>query len=297
MTLLRIGLVGAGRMGAHHARHLAGLNGVRLAGIADADQARAAELAARWDVPALADAEALARSSDALVIAASSAAHAELADLALALGKPVLVEKPLALDEAAAAGLVERAARAGLLLAVGHVERFNPATAALAGWLDGRAIQALDARRFNPGSARILDASVVADLMIHDLDVMLHLAGTAPTRVAARGDRDHAVALFGLGAAMATASAGRGGTVRARALTVWTDGAAAQLDFAARQATVLADPDHPEPLAVDDADPLRRELAAFAAALGTGDSGACVTGAEALEALRLAWAIEAQLAG
>ena len=115
----RVGLIGAGRMGSNHARALAGHPRLVLAAVADRDPARAAALGQHYDVPVAADAAALAGSVDAVVIATSSASHAEVARRVLAAGRPCLIEKPLALTEADCLDLVVLAASLGIAVVVG----------------------------------------------------------------------------------------------------------------------------------------------------------------------------------
>ena len=187
MTPLRAAVVGAGVMGRLHARVISESDGVELVGIVDPEPA--AERVA-WLHHA-----AWLRSLDELgdvdfaVVAVPTSRHADVALQLVARGMHVLVEKPIAATLDEATRLIEAADAANVLLAVGHVEWFNPAVRALAGRLDdlGRIFQ-IHTRRLSPFPARIGDAGVALDLATHDLDVMARLAGR-PLRISAEHDR------------------------------------------------------------------------------------------------------------
>lgn len=205
---LRVGLAGLGSMGRNHLRILAGRADCRVVGLADpVVEARAAGAAIVPEAALFADPLALVAELelDALVVAAPTTAHAELALAAVERGVPVLVEKPLAasVDEAAD---VLRASRArGVPVAVGHVERFNPAVLELGrcladGWLS--TVYAIASRRAGPFPARIRDVGVTIDLATHDVDILSWIAGERPSRVyaetAQRIHTEHEDLLFGL---------------------------------------------------------------------------------------------------
>jgi predicted dehydrogenase len=183
-TPLRVAVVGVGHLGKHHARILASLPEVRLAGVVDRDPARAAEIAAAHGTEAFADLAALPE-VDAVVVATPTAAHAETAAPFLARGIPVLVEKPLARTLEEADALIALAERHGTTLAVGHSERFNPAvTAALPHIVSPGFVEV---HRLSGFPERSLDIDVVFDLMIHDLDVLLAAVGSEVTHIHAVG--------------------------------------------------------------------------------------------------------------
>jgi predicted dehydrogenase len=187
MTNLRIGVVGTGVMGSNHARTLASLPGAALAGVMDMDQTRAKALAEALNCPVIADLDGFRGNCDAVVVSAATSAHAAIGQTLLGQGLPCLIEKPLAGSDADCALLQAAAEKAGVALAVGHIERFNPAFRAARAKLAGRRILSLDARRLNPGSNRITDTDVIADLMLHDMDAALVLLDGSPSRVSGRG--------------------------------------------------------------------------------------------------------------
>ncbi len=182
---IRAGVVGVGHLGRHHARLYAGMPGVRLVGVADTDLERARSIASTHDCEAYANVEALIGKIDAASVAAPTAAHAELAVKLLDAGIDVLVEKPLA-STLEQADLINAAARRNSrLVMVGHSERFHPAIIALSKEVE--APRFFEIHRLAAFSARSTDIDVVLDLMIHDLDLLLHLDGSAPVSVDAVG--------------------------------------------------------------------------------------------------------------
>ena len=304
---LRVAVVGAGRMGAHHARVLASVDGACLAGVHDKHAERAEALAGHHGCPTIAALEDVVASCDAAIVATSSSAHGAVGRALLEAGIPCLIEKPLALSEADCQGLIAAAERRGVPLAVGHIERFSPVTAALLECVADWRIDAIETRRLNPASTHIVDASVVADLMVHDLDIVLALMRRAPADVVASGvtrdaavGADHAVALLSFdGPALASCAASRLTAQRVRALTLVGDRGTVLVDHLARTVGRLApDASEPAPVTVAPTDALASELAGFVDTVRqTGPQrGRCVDGRAALDALRLAWTIERQLA-
>src|SRR5438128_2344400 len=126
MDKIRVGVVGVGHLGQHHARIFAGLVGVELVGVADTNAARCAEVAALYGVPAYEDFHHLLPQVDAASIVVPTVGHFEVASVFLRAGKSLLVEKPLTADLGQATQLVDLARRTGAVLQVGHIERFNP---------------------------------------------------------------------------------------------------------------------------------------------------------------------------
>jgi predicted dehydrogenase len=185
MSQPRVAVIGAGAFGQNHCRVVHESVRAQLAAIVDTDSARAAEAAARYQTVALTDARELPGKIDAAIIAAPTTLHADIGCFLLAAGIDVLVEKPIAIDLAAADRLIEAAARAGRILQVGHLERFNPAVLAL----EQRVTLPLffEVHRMNLFSPRSLDVDVVLDLMIHDVDLVLGFARAEPEEIRAAG--------------------------------------------------------------------------------------------------------------
>ena len=182
---MKLAVVGVGALGRHHARILAGLPGVELVAVADSNATQAEKMAAQYGCAWTTDWHSLIGHVDAVSIAAPTFAHREIGTVFLSAGIPVLIEKPLASNVPDAHALVEMAARQNLTLAVGHVERFNPAYQAV----KERAGQVRYVRteRVSPYAFRSTDIGVVHDLMIHDLDLVLDLAGSPLVNVEAFG--------------------------------------------------------------------------------------------------------------
>jgi predicted dehydrogenase len=167
-------------MGAHHIRAYGALGGLcELHGIYDRDPERCAALARQYDTRACGSAEELLEHVHAVSICTPSALHVEHALLALRAGVDVLVEKPVALSVSQAAALASALAgdAHSPIVQVGHIEHFNPAVREVAKLLQGERLVALELQRLSPFDGRIIDADVVQDLMLHDVHVLLTLAG------------------------------------------------------------------------------------------------------------------------
>lgn len=184
MTPLRIGVIGVGVMGANHARVARQLRNAALAIVVDQDVERAKALAEPTGAAAGSVVEEALGLIDLAVVAVPTHAHVDVVMACLDAGIHVLVEKPIAGSVDDGTRLVAAAAQAGVTLAVGHIERFNAAVAELPRILD--APLHISANRVSPYSPRISDG-VIHDLMIHDLDIILALAGPSANVVATSG--------------------------------------------------------------------------------------------------------------
>lgn len=308
---LRVGVLGVGHFGRFHALKAAKGTRTRLVGVHDADPARAAAVSAEIDAPAL-SAEALIEAADAVIVAAPTRFHFELARLALEAGRHVLVEKPIAATLEQADALIALAAERRRVLQVGHIERFSAAIRTLRAAPTGGRPLSFEAVRAAPFRPRSLDISVVLDLMIHDLDLVLELAGEEPERVEAVGSPvmsglpDFAVArlAFPSGRA-AVVTASRVSLAMERRLRVLGTEGELAVDFLARSLAVLRR-GGAEPVATmpghgvdrqswQDHDSLEAEQAAFAAACLDG-APVEVDGPAGRRALAVALAVEASIA-
>ncbi len=177
---LRVGVVGVGSLGQWHARHYAELPGAALTGVYDINRERAEEIAARYRTRAVPDLAALAEMVEAASIVVPADKHFEAAQPFLERGVHLLVEKPIAATTAEAEAMVAAAERRGAILQVGHVERFNPVMAFLESvltqprFIEAHRLQPYPPARFGQ-PPRGTEVSVVLDLMIHDLEIILHL--------------------------------------------------------------------------------------------------------------------------
>lgn len=183
---LKLCLIGAGHMGKIHAQKLARMRGVTLSCIVDTDVAQAEETARRHGVP-VADhyGRALADGLQAAVIASTTETHYSLARDLLERGVHVFIEKPVAACPADARKLIALARKNGLVLQVGHLERFSPPFRRARATI--RDPLFLEAHRISPFTGRSTDIDVIHDLMIHDIDLVLSLARGDIAHVAARG--------------------------------------------------------------------------------------------------------------
>lgn len=183
---LPVGVIGVGALGQHHARHLARLDEVRLVGVCDIDASRSERIAAELGTAAFVETDDLLARVEAVTVAVPTYAHAEVGLRALEMSVPVLMEKPLAATLAEADRLIAAAERRRVQLQVGHIERYNRALRAAEPYLDGP--RYLESQRLAPFQPRGTDVAVVLDLMIHDLDLILHLTGgSTATEVRASG--------------------------------------------------------------------------------------------------------------
>jgi UDP-N-acetylglucosamine 3-dehydrogenase len=205
--ILRVGLAGLGSMGRNHLRVVSAREDVRLAAVSDPAEEPLAAAAERSGAAPFADPIEMVTQADldAVVIAAPTTAHLDIALAAVDAGVAVLVEKPLAADVDEGLRIMAASRRTGVPVQVGHVERFNPAVLELgrlleAGWLS--TVYSIQSRRAGPFPARIRDVGVTIDLATHDVDILSWIAGERPSRVyaetAQRIHADHEDLLFGL---------------------------------------------------------------------------------------------------
>jgi len=202
MRTIRAGVIGTGMMGERHCRVYANLRGVELVGVYDANPARGREVADKYDARYFDAPGALLREVDAVTIATPTQHHFDLAKEAFAAGVHTLIEKPMAFTLEQGEALVEAVRANGLVVQIGHIERFNPAYIELKNVADDLPLVAIMIRRQNSLDASNKDVDVIYDLMIHDIDLLLNLVGQPVEGVTAFGRSlqgnaiDHAVANF-----------------------------------------------------------------------------------------------------
>lgn len=301
------GVIGVGALGWHHARHLAAMPEADLVGVYDIRPERARQVAQAVGTIACRSREELLRRARAVTVAVPTPAHAEVGIAALEAGVAVLMEKPLATTLPEADAMLAMAEARGVLLQVGHIERFNRALRAAAPFLDRPLF--IEGERLAPFQPRGTDVPVVLDLMIHDLDLILHLTGGIEAcDVRANGasvlssylDVASARVEFASGA-VASVTASRISRERVRRLRVYQSEGYLSLDLATGRGEFLrlrhgwlpgADARLEEvaeriPLEGTAADALGLELVSFLHAV-RGEREAVVTGREGRAALRLA---------
>ena len=297
MPDLKAGVVGAGVFAGLHARKYASLPDVRLAGVFDPDAARAQALADELGVRAFDSLQALLEACHVVTVASPASTHAETAERAIASGRHLYVEKPLARTLEAGEAVMEEAGRRRLVLACGHQERV---IFAAMGLLDTPepAVRLRSVRRGTPGP-RSRDVSCVLDLMVHDLDLALQLGGDDILSVSASGGFDEVRAeIVFRGGLHAALEASRVAPARERTMHLQYPSGEVEVDFLApsfRNAAAFAlNPRFAE--TPQGRDPLGACVGRFVeVVLGRADRPV-VTGEEGLAALALALRVE-QAAG
>jgi predicted dehydrogenase len=307
MRPIRLGVIGVGHLGQHHARLLAAMPDVRLVGVTDANQVRATEIAAKLECESFADARSLADHVDAVSVAVPTAAHVEVASPFLERGIATLIEKPLAASVDEADRLVALAAERGALLATGHTERFNPAVQAALPLVSSPRF--IEVHRLGTFPERSLDIDVIFDLMIHDLDLLLSAVRSEVEGIEAVGvnvltprtDIANARLRFASGC-IANVTASRISRERVRKARFFQHDSYVSIDYAAQEVEVYRlSPSDGRPaiqggrLEIVREEPLKRELEDFIDAVRTGREPA-VTGRQGRDALALATRIAQQMA-
>lgn len=308
--ILKVGVAGAGVFGGYHANKYRQLPDLDFVGVYDLDKARAEALAAQHGVKAFGgdDLDAFLAQVDAVTIAAPAFAHAEIAVKALAASVHVYTEKPLAIVSDDGAQMVDMAADKGLVLACGHQERAVFEAIGLYGAPE-RPLR-LEAVRNGTASTRNLDVSVVLDLMIHDLDLAISLAGAHPGGLSASARYSEAEGYQATGADEVLADvdfdngvkaifrASRMAEARERTMRIVYPQGEVKIDFLNRTfentTPFKLNPDFAE--AEIARDPLGTSVSRYLSAVRGERKAPLCTGEEALRALDLALAIDADVA-
>ena len=300
---IRVGVVGHGYFGTFHARHYEAHDDVEMVAIADPTPDAADTVRTVYGDRHVDDYRDLIGRVDAVSIAAPTGMHEEIADDFINAGVHVLVEKPLCATAEAAARVTKLAADKGVVLNVGHIERFSAVYGRLRQEVR-RPIRLFDVHRVAPWRGRILDVDVVLDMMIHDIDLVLDLADSEPVSVEASGIEmmghglDQVLARVGFAdGAVAHISASRIAPKVSRVLAVAEAERTLTVDFGTGVLSVFAGGDKEvNETEVPRVDSLRGEIDAFLAAV-KGEPTGGVTGEEATRALELADRIRAACLG
>lgn len=181
----RVGVVGAGSLGFHHIRILRDLPGIRFGGFVDTRRDRAADVAKELGVAAHDSLDDLLAVTDAVIIVVPTSAHFTVASAAIERGKHVFIEKPITTTLEEADALLDLARKKGIIVQIGHIERFNRAVRAALPYVNKPRF--IDSERLAPFSPRGSDVAVVLDLMIHDIDLLLTLVGSGAKAISAVG--------------------------------------------------------------------------------------------------------------
>ena len=323
--MLRAAVIGVGHLGRHHARVYAELPDVELAAVVDTNPRRAAGIAQKYDCERLGDYRKITDRVDAVSVAVPTEGHFEIAKAFLEAGVPVLVEKPIAMTVEEGEELVKIARAGGVVLQVGHVERFNPAVMSVQQLIGPPKF--IESHRLSPYSFRSTDIGVVLDLMIHDIDIILHLADSELVGVEALGfgiisrteDIANARLTFRNGC-VANVTASRISNKAMRKIRVFSEDSYVSLDYGRREALiyrpsarilsgefdigeflqtvditrvkdlkdlVFKDLVHIEEVKMDEYEPLKREIESFLECARTGGEPV-VTGEHGVRAIRAA---------
>ncbi|MBI3664695.1 MAG: Gfo/Idh/MocA family oxidoreductase [Acidobacteria bacterium] len=272
MPKIRVAVIGAGEFGQHHARVLAGLSNAQLVAVADPNLERAQSVAQPFGARAVADYRELGAHIDAATIAAPTSLHAAIGVDLISRGIDVLVEKPISRDLESADRLLAAAREHGRILQVGHLERFNPAVEAASSI--ARLPLFFEVHRMSVFTPRSLDIDVVLDLMIHDLDIVLSLVSSDIQQIHAvglpvlspRADIAHVRLQFANGC-VANLTASRVSTEKIRKLRFFQPRQYVTVVYSRQDGAVFSvgasNKIEFQPLAVERAEPLEREIAAF----------------------------------
>lgn len=322
---IRVGVIGAGNMGQHHLRFYSMLNSAKLVAVVDVDPTRAEAAAAKYHCQAYGQIEDLIGKVDAVSIAVPSNLHASVGEFFLNNQVHCLIEKPLAISENECLKLIKTAESKNVILLVGHVEHFNPAVLTLADILKNAGqIYSLEAKRMGWNSNhRIPGVDVVLDLMVHDLEIVSFLHEQAITNITAQGASFHAggnmdqvtsLLSFDNGT-IANLTASWVAARKFRTLEVNTESGTFYLDYSAQKLLYYRSPAFQtkpgnlsqldasqhyrceaqlEQIFVRHQEPLLLELQNFLQSIDAGVALG-VNGYQALNALNLAWKIQAEL--
>ncbi len=296
---VKIGVVGVGHLGFHHARVLSQISDCELVGVYDVDHERARSVASQWETKAYSDLEALIRDVDAISCVVPTESHYEVGKIVLQAGKHLFLEKPMAKTVAEAEELIKLADDAGVKFQIGHIERFNPAILAVREQIHEPHF--IESHRLSQYSARSTDVDVVLDLMIHDIDLTLLFMGKEPVSVEGAGvpiltekiDVANARLEFDRGE-IANLTASRAYIGKKRKIRIFQPDAYISINFVSMDVEIYRKIDStilPYFPNVDKTrEPLRLELESFVDAVRF-DRNVAVSGDEALKALKIAFEI------
>ena len=295
MKKLRVGVVGVGHIGTNHARLYSQIPTTELAAIYDVDLARANSISRKYGGTVAKSLDEFAEHVDAASIATPTNSHHEIVLPLLQRGKHLLVEKPITENPQDAMELAELAARNQLILQVGHVERFNPVLSALEARLTHPRF--IEAHRLSPYPNRSTDIGVVLDLMIHDLEIILHLVRSPVQSIDAVGvpvlskgeDIANARIRFENGC-VANVTSSRISPERMRKIRVFQEDAYLSLDYEKQSGEIYRRESGKitrDKVPIEREEPLKQQLVSFVECASTGREPR-VSGFQATAALELA---------
>ena len=299
---LRAGVVGVGSMGLNHARIYHDLDQAELTAVYDANSSTAERVVRKYGGTVATSIEEVIDLCDAVSVAAPTHLHHQITMELLRAGRHVLVEKPITENPVHAAEMVDLARQQGLILQVGHIERFNPALTALEEHLNRPRF--LEVTRLSPYPGRSLEIGVVLDVMIHDLEIILHLVRSPVTHVDAvgvavlsKGEDIASVRLHFANGCVANLTASRISMKKMREIRLFQENAYLSLNYQKQSGKMYCLKDGKivrERVKIDKGEPLLRQLRSFLECAQAG-SQPKVGGVEATAALELAVQITRQI--
>ena len=291
---LRVGVVGLGMMGQHHARVYSQL-GYNLVGVVDADMKRAKETGEKYGASYYTDYSELISQVDAVSIVVPTTLHRQIATEFMGQGVHCLVEKPIASTLEEAQDMIRVAEENHVKLAVGHIERFNPAVQKLKEIIDEGTLGQLmiiSTRRVGPFVPRIRDVGIIIDTATHDIDVARYLAGSEPVNVFSKAGRfqhpkeDHAIVVLDFGNTVASIEVNWFTPHKVRSLVATGSEGIAYLDYIEQELTVH-NSQSTQVIKVEKGEPLKLELSHFLGCVRNGEKP-LVDGTEGLRVLEIA---------
>jgi predicted dehydrogenase len=184
-VLVKVGVIGTGYLGQHHARIYSEIEDAELIALVDIDEEKARGIAVKYNCRAYSDYKDIINELDAVSIVTPTILHHKIALECIKAGKDLLIEKPITASVAEADELIREAGGKNCILQVGHVERYNPAVVAVSGLI--KKPWFLESERVSPFTGRSADIDITLDLMIHDIDIMLGFASSPVKEIRARG--------------------------------------------------------------------------------------------------------------
>jgi len=303
MTNLRIGVVGVGHIGSNHARLYAEIPSAEFAAVYDVDHFRSRTIGGKFGATPAKSLDEFIEMVDAASGATPTNTHYQIARALLTKGKHVLVEKPITDNTVHATELADLATRSGLILQVGHVERFNPVLGALEAHLTHPRF--IEAHRLSPYSERSTDIGVVLDLMIHDLEVILHFVRSPLWSIDAVGvpvlSRSEDIANARLhfeDGCVANVTSSRISPERLRKIRIFQEDAYLSLDYQNQSGEIyrrVGGRITRDRVDIEREEPLKLQLASFIECASTGREPR-VSGSQATAALKLAVEITKRIA-
>ena len=299
MDKIKVGVIGVGHLGQHHARIYAGMEGVELAGICDTDARRAKKFARKYRINAFTDYKQMFGAVNCVSVVVPTERHYHVAKDCLLNGISVLIEKPVTKFVGEADDLLNIAGDRKLIIQVGHIERFNAAVRAL-DEIPGN-VRFIECHRLGPFKKRALDVGVVLDLMIHDIDIVLGLVRSEVSSIDAVGVNiltDHEdlanVRIRFKNGAVANLTASRVTKAEMRKIRLFKDDCYISLDYIKQEAVLYRKVNNRitgKLINIKKEEPLKKELEAFVNCVKTGERP-LVSGEEGRDALKIALQIE-----